>query len=239
MKFLTFTRYLPEEKPLLTACEAAPTRMKKMRLSFPVSPHLCLLLSALVPALLLSGCMGGKKAVGPYTGRTQSESRGVSQQAAKYVQPTGPASADQAAYARNILMPALARINSRIAAYEQKVQFWQDLSSRTDYSTLSSDQINQLSGCRLQASGLLADYKQLYDQLLNEQSMDSSRWLISRSLPSVEKKDITYLEGDCSRLLSGSGFLSAAGSRGAGTESLEASMATALADGDYARVISD
>lgn len=236
---MTFTRYLPEEKPLLTACEATPTRMKKMRLSFPVSPPLCLLLSALVPALMLSGCMGSKKAVGPYTGRTQSEPPGVTQQTVQPFQPTGPASADQTAYARDLLMPALARINGRITAYEQKEQFWQDLTSRTDFSTLSSGQINQLSGCRLQASGLLVDYKQLHDQLLSDQSMDSSRWLISRSLPAVEKKDIAYLEGDCTRLCYGSGFSSASGNTVAEMQALEASMATALADGDYGRVISD
>lgn len=239
MKSSTFIRYLPEEKPLLTACEATPTRMKTIRISFPVLPQLCLLLSSLVPALLLSGCMGNQKAVGPYAGRTQPQSSGISQQAAQPVQPTGPASAGQASYARDILMPALSRINGRITAYEQKVKSWQDLSSSMDFLNLSSDKMNQLSACRLQATGLLADYNRLHDQLLNDQSMDSSRWLVSRSLPAVEKKDIAHLEGDCTRLLFGSGFSSAAGSTVAGIESLEASMATALAAGDYGRVISD
>ena len=183
--------------------------------------------------------MGGKKAIGPYAGGTQTPPAGVPQQAGQPVQATGPASANQATYARDVLMPALARINGRIKAYEKKVQSWQDLNSRMVFSSQSPEQMNQLSACRLQATGLLADYNRLHDQLLNDQSIDSSRWLVSRTLPPVEKRDIAYLEGDCTQLLLGSGVSSAAASRVAETGPFEAGMAAALTAGDYDRVISD
>ena len=211
--------------------------MKKMRLSCPVPSPLSLLLSGLLTILLLAGCMGGKQAVAPYPGRAQAEIAGTSRQAGQLVGATGPLSSGQATFSRDMLMPAVARINGRITAYEQKLQAWEEVNSRIDFSTLTPERISQFSSCRLQATDLLDDYKRLHDQLLNDQPMDVSRWLVSQSLPAVEKKDLAYLEGDCARLLfavSPSG-----GVGGPAGPSFEESLARALAAGEYGRVISE
>jgi len=159
-----------------------------MRLSCPVPSPLSLLLSGLLTILLLAGCMGGKQAVAPYPGRAQAEIAGTSRQAGQLVGATGPLSSGQATFSRDMLMPAVARINGRITAYEQKLQAWEEVNSRIDFSTLTPERISQFSSCRLQATDLLDDYKRLHDQLLNDQPMDVSRWLVSQSLPAVEKK---------------------------------------------------
>jgi len=198
-----------------------------------------LLLSGLVSALLLSGCMVGKKPVGTYAGRPQTAAHGPGQQAGHPARSTGAAS-DQATYARDVLMPALIRINDRISAYEQKVKSWQDLTGRTASLNLASGQVEQLSGCRQQAADLLAGYKRLHDQLLRDQSVDKSRRLVSGSFFDLDKKDFAYLEGNCTQLLTGFGFSpSSAGSMTAGMQSLEIAMAAALTSGDYEQVISD
>jgi hypothetical protein len=103
---------------------------------------------------------------------------------------------------------------------------------------LAPEQLEQLSICRQQVTDLLADYKLIHDQLLRDQPMDVSRRLLNRSLPKTTKKDIAYIEGDCPRLLIDSAYIPVAGSTTAGMQSLESSMAVALARGDYGQVIS-
>jgi len=208
--------------------------MKNMFLSSTGLQRFCLLLFALVPALLLSGCIGGKETVGPY--RDSSSVTAPDQQAAQPTSSTGAAS-DQA-YARDVLLPALSRINDRISAYEQKSQSWQGVSNRMYSLNLAPGQLEQLSICRQQVTDLLAEYKLIHDQLLLDQSMDVSRRLLNRSLPKTNKKDIAYIEGDCSRLLTDSAYIPVAGSTTAGMQSLESSMAAALASGEYGQVIS-
>jgi tetratricopeptide (TPR) repeat protein len=211
-----------------------PIQMKNMFLSSTGLQRFCLLLFALVPALLLSGCIGGKETVGPY--RDSSSVTAPAQQAAQPTSSTGAAS-DQA-YARDVLLPALSRINDRISAYEQKSQSWQGVSNRMYSLNLAPGQLEQLSICRQQVTDLLADYKLIHDQLLRDQPMDVSRRLLNRSLPKTHKKDIAYIEGDCPRLLTGSGYSPAVGSMAVGMQSLESSMAEALARGDYGQVVS-
>ena len=210
-------------------------RMKNMFLSSSELQRFRLLLFILVAALLLPGCMGGKATVGPY--RDSSSVTGPAQQAAQSAHPT-EAALDQASYARDVLLPALSRINDRISAYEQKLQSWQGVSSRMYSLNLAPEQFEQLSICRQQVTDLLADYKQIHDQLLRDQPMDVSRRLLNRSLPKTHKKDIAYIEGDCPRLLTDSGYSPVAGSTVVGMLSLESSMTAALARGDYGQVIS-
>ena len=208
--------------------------MKNMFLFSTALQRFFLLLFALVTVLLLPGCMGGKETVGPY--KDSSSVTAPAQQAAQPTSSTGAAS-DQA-YARDVLLPALSRINDRISAYEQKLQSWQGLSSRMYSLNLAPGQLEQLSICRQQVTDLLAEYKQIHDQLLLDQSMDVSRRLLNRSLPKTHKKDIAYIEGDCPRLLTDVGYSPVAGSMAVGMPSLESSMTAALARGDYGQVIS-
>ncbi|MEA2113793.1 MAG: hypothetical protein U9P36_00215 [Thermodesulfobacteriota bacterium] len=200
-----------------------------------VLQHFCLLLFALVAAFLLPGCMGAKGTVEPY--RESSSVTDPAQQATQSVHPTGTAS-DQASYARDVLLPALSRINDRISAYDQKLHSWQGISNRMYFLNLAPEQLEKLSTCRRQVTDLLADYTKIRDQLLRDQPMDVSRRLLNRSLPKIHKKDIAYIEGDCPRLLTESGYSPVTGRTEVGMPSLESSMAAALARGDYGQVIS-
>jgi tetratricopeptide (TPR) repeat protein len=210
-------------------------RMKNMFLFSNELQRFRLLLFGLVVAFLLPGCMGGKGTVDPY--RDSSPVTGPARQTAQSAYPTGTAS-DQASYARDVLLPALSRINDRISAYEQKLQSWQGISSRMYSLNLTPEQQEQLSICRQQSTDLLTDYKQIHDQLLRDQPMDVSRRLLNRSLPKTHQKDISYIEGDCPRLLTNCGSSPVAGSTAVGMQPLESSMAAALAGGDYEQVIS-
>jgi tetratricopeptide (TPR) repeat protein len=210
--------------------------MKDMLLFSSVLQRFCLLLFVLVAAFLLSGCMGGKTTVEPY--RDSSSVTDPAQQAAQPAHPAGTAS-DQASYARDVLLPALSRINDRISAYKKKMHSWQGISNRMYFLNLAPEQLEQLSTCRRQVTDLLADYTQIHDQLLRDQPMDVSRRLLNRSLPKIHKKDIAYIEGGCPRLLTESGYSPVTtGSTVAGMPSLESSMDAALARGDYGQVIS-
>lgn len=209
--------------------------MKNMFLFSNVLQHFCLLLFALVAAFLLPGCMGAKGTVEPY--RESSSVTDPAQQATQSVHPTGTAS-DQASYARDVLLPALSRINDRISAYDQKLHSWQGISNRMYFLNLAPEQLEKLSTCRRQVTDLLADYTKIRDQLLRDQPMDVSRRLLNRSLPKIHKKDIAYIEGDCPRLLTESGYSPVTGRTEVGMPSLESSMAAALARGDYGQVIS-
>ncbi len=197
--------------------------------------RLCPLLFVLVGAIVLQGCMGGKETVGPY--RSGSAVADPAQQATKSVSPSGAAS-ENSSYARDVILPALSRINDRISAYEKKSQSWQGISSRIYSLNLAPAQREQLSSCRQQVTDLLAEYKQIHDQLLSDQSMDASRQLINRTLPKIQKRDISYIEGNCPRLLNNYGYGSVSNSPAAGMPSLESSMTEALARGDYGQVIS-
>lgn len=207
-----------------------PIQMKNLFLSTGLH-RFSLLLLTLVAALMLPGCMGGKGSVAPY--RDSSSVTGPAQQTAQT-----EAALDQASYARDVLLPALSRINGRISAYEQKLQSWQRISSRLYSLNLAPQQLEQLSTCRQQATDLLAEYKKIHDQLLLDQPMDESRRLLNRSLPKTHKKDIAYVEGNCPRLLTDSDCSTVAAKTVVGIHSLESTMAAALARGDYGQVIS-
>lgn len=235
LKIFTVSAASVHEKTFVDGPLGRPIQMKNMFLSSTGLQRFYLLLFALVAALLLPGCMGGKGTVGPY--RDGSSVTGSAQQAVQSVHSTGAVS-DQASYARDVLLPALSRINDRISAYEQKLQSWQGISNRMYFLNLAPQQLEQLSSCRQQVTDLLADYKRMQNQLLSDQPMEVSRRLINRSLPDTQKNDIAYIEGDCPRLLTDSGYSPVAGSTAMGMQLLESSMAAALVRGDYGQVIS-
>jgi tetratricopeptide (TPR) repeat protein len=206
--------------------------MENMRLTTNGSYRVRLLLCGMASAFVFSGCVRGVKTVGPYGGSTPTGSS--SQQAAQSSAGIIP---NQATYARDVIMPALSRINMRISAYEKKVKILQDVDNRAQSLDLSSDQHGNVINCRSQATDLLQDFKHLQNQLLREQPMQKTSDLITKSLPIIEKKDIVFLEGDCRKWLTGCAY-SAAHSKTAGDmKSVEASMNASLDSGDYSQVI--
>ncbi|RUM41010.1 MAG: hypothetical protein DSY80_09425, partial [Desulfocapsa sp.] len=202
-----------------------------MRVFFSGIFSITLLWTSLMLVVFLSGCVAGKQAKVSYNSGMYGSGHG-SGQADEY----SDRSVDQAAYTREVLMPVLIRINERISAYQGKVQFWQTVTERS--SLLLATKSEHVSRCSQQASDLLAGYKKLHDQLLKDQSVVRSRRLLSSSYFSLEKKDITYLEGDCSKI--GSGNPSSGSSVPSGVQKqFEKSMQTALEQGDYKRIINE
>jgi len=197
------------------------------------SHRACLLLCGMASAFLFSGCVGGAKTIGPYEGNAPAGSS--SQQAAK----SAPAGTfpSQVNYARDVVMPALTKINMRISAYEKKEKILQDVVSRSDSLDLTPGQHNQVMNCRSQATDLLADFKQLQNQLLREQPMQKTSDLLHRSLPVIEKRDIVFLEGDCRKWLTGCAYSAAHTNTARDMQSIETAMNASLESGDYRQVI--
>lgn len=188
-------------------------------------------------ALVLTGCAAGQKTIGSYQGASPSAGHGSGHPAAPAGRSAG-VSSDQAAFARDVLMPVLIRVNDRITAYEHNEKAWQEIMDRPSVSVIPAEQPEQFSRCSKQASDLLAGYTKLHDKLLKDQPAVQSRRLIRTTYFDLEKKDIAYLEGECPQLLSG--FTpSAVRYLASGTESLEKSMESALAKGQYEQVIHD
>ncbi len=182
-------------------------------------------LSTLVAVSLFTGCTGGGKAVDPY--RNGTTVAGSAQQA--------NAANAQANYTRDTVLPAVDRINERSASYENRLQTWKGVSSRLFFLHLSPGQEEQVFGCQQQVMNVLAEYKRVNDQLLGSRSMQVSRQLLSQTLPAVQRKDISYIEGTCPRLLMS--LNSAAGAEVGEIQTFEAAFNAALAAGNYAEVI--
>ena len=173
----------------------------------------------------LSGCVG----------KRISQPRPVNQ--SQQVSAAKKAAVEQGIHTREVLMPAIARVSQRIAAYKEKQKSWQDLNSRKGSLNLSPGQVDQLSVCRNQVTDMLRGYERLHEKLLSERSLNGSRRLITGTLLGIERKDIVYLEGGCPQMarLSGSAFSGAKSSTG--MSPAEADMTTALAKGEFNRVI--
>ena len=184
-----------------------------------------LALSTFTAATLFSGCTGGRKTVDPY--RSGTTVAGSSQQA-------GTADA-QAAYTRDAVLPAVDKINERIASYESRQQTWQGLSSRIFFLHLSPEQEEQVFGCQQQVTNMLAQYKLVHGQLLASRSVQASRQLLSQTLPEVQRKDISYIEDGCPRLLTSLNV--SCGAVPGEVQSFASAFNAALAAGNYADVI--
>lgn len=107
---------------------------------------------------------------------------------------------EKAEYQRQVLEPALATISGRISSYEQKLREWQELGSRKETLSLSPDEIELIVSCRNRVADLQEAYKNLQEQLLQEQSPAVSRELLFSSLSRFKENDIAYLEGECPKL---------------------------------------
>ncbi len=196
-----------------------------MRLSHITLRRRPLLLLALASLMVVSGCAGGKTSLTPYPGSASATGG-----------PT-PAGQEDGVAARQSLKPTLTWINERIASYEKKNQDWQQLSSRTVLLNLGAARIQELSACRLEATDLLAGYNQLHDRLLRAKASGSGGSLPSSTLVGLQQRDIKYLDGKCSQLLAEVDS-SLSGGMVANMAALESEMAAALADNDFATVIS-
>ncbi len=177
-----------------------------------------LLLSGVLALTLLAGCVTDRPMISPYEGRARREAamqeQPVRQPVRPKVQPgvrqpapleTGSGQPAESVADNDVLMPALTLINDRIFAYEQKLDAWKKLRERAETLHLDQEQVDRINTCRQELQDILLGYNALHQRLLQKRSISSAQLLAGTALLDLEKRDIEYLEGDCSGLLAGGG----------------------------------
>ncbi|MGD9948153.1 MAG: hypothetical protein AB7U29_06685 [Desulfobulbus sp.] len=141
---------------------------------------------------LVSGCAGDGQYVDPYQARAKREAA---------MQQAGGGQGSANATRRDVLLPAMTSINTRIHAYEEKLRAWQDVERRAGAMGLSSEQQNRINECRSQLQDILLEYTSLQKQLQQETQIDSAQLLAGNSLIQLNQQDIDYLESGCGNFL--------------------------------------
>lgn len=142
--------------------------------------------------LFLSGCATDSQMVDPAEARARREA--ATQQA-------GGAQPATEAVRRDVLMPAMASISTRIRAYEEKVKEWQEVKGKTGTVALPQDKLNRINECESQLQDILLEYNSLYKQLQQETRVDAAQLLAGNSLLQLNQQDIDYLESGCGNFL--------------------------------------
>lgn len=108
---------------------------------------------------------------------------------------------DPAAARRDVLQPAMTAVNTRIAAYNDKLQEWQDIERKSSTMGLPPDKLNRINECRSNLEHILLEYNALQQQLQRETSVDAAQLLAGNSLLLLNQQDIEYLESGCGNSL--------------------------------------
>ena len=113
-------------------------------------------------------------------------------------------SADEGAPAllprENLLMPTLTFINDRLFTYDRKLASWQQLIEESRNFQLSEDQNRELTSCLDKLNEIRAGYSTFHDQLLKREKLIAARLLTSQAFFELQKKDIAFVDGPCSRI---------------------------------------
>ncbi len=109
--------------------------------------------------------------------------------------------ADPAVARRDVLQPAMTAINTRIAAYSDKLQQWQDIERKSSTMGLTPDKLNRINECRSNLEHVLLEYNALQQQLQGETRVDAAQLLAGKSLLLLNQQDIEYLESGCGNYL--------------------------------------
>jgi tetratricopeptide (TPR) repeat protein len=102
---------------------------------------------------------------------------------------------------RDVLMPAMASISTRIRAYEEKLKEWQEVKRKTGTMALPQEKLNRINECESQLQDILLEYNSLYKQLQQETKVDAAQLLAGNSLLQLNQEDIGYLESGCGDFL--------------------------------------
>ena len=164
--------------------------MKKLYRPAGLQGH-TLAVTALAVAFLFSGCVGVQKVAPPY--RPGAARNAGIQQATE--------SSAHETYTRDVVRPAVARINGRITSYEERLQSWQAIEDRRAAFQFSADLEDKRQRCQQQVVEILSGYRQLHVALLRTQSIDTLRHLLHSRLPEIQSEDIAYIEGPCTGFL--------------------------------------
>ncbi|MCI5221688.1 MAG: hypothetical protein D3924_03145 [Candidatus Electrothrix sp. AR4] len=107
--------------------------------------------------------------------------------------------AEQLAYSRQVLEPIRSTVRGRISFYVQKMNSWQRLEHKTPLNR-SPEQGRKLISCRNKVADLHEAYNKLQIKLFNNQTVAADREQTIVSLQNLQKKDFSYLEGECPAL---------------------------------------
>lgn len=211
-----------------------------------------LFFSGILSLILLSGCVTDRHMISPYEARARREAAMQEQAVRQPQRPVtpGPAVREPASIGtgqpeepvadNDVLMPALTLINDRIFAYEQKLNQWKKLKDRAAVLNLDQEQVDRINTCRQELQDILLGYNTLHQRLLQKRSLSSAQLLAGTALLDLEKRDIAFLEGDCSELLAGGGETPQwiEGSRSSAVRKAADEIRDAADKADYEQVIS-
>ncbi|HEB51444.1 MAG TPA: hypothetical protein ENI89_12635 [Desulfobulbus sp.] len=209
-----------------------------------------LLFSSALSLTLLAGCVTDRRMVSPYEARARREAaieqqpvrqpaRPTPQPGVRQPEPMDSARPAESVVDNDVLMPALTLINDRIFSYEQKLNSWKELNRRAASLHLDQDQVDRINSCRQQLHDILLGYNALHQRLLGKRSISSAQLLAGSALLDLEKRDIEYLESDCSRLLADGGETPQwiEGSRSSAVRKAAEEISDAAGKAEYDRVI--
>lgn len=151
-----------------------------------------LVVTACCCGLLLSGCATDSRMIDPSAARAQREAamrqEGGGQPATEVVN-------------RDVLLPAMTSINTRIRAYEEKLQDWREVQKNSEILALPLEKRNRINECESQLQDILLEYTSLQKQLQQETRVDAAQLLAGNSLLQLNQQDIDYLESGCGAFL--------------------------------------
>ena len=183
-----------------------------------------LTLVSCVCGFFLSGCALDSGMVDP------SEARAKREAAVRREKPDQPATE---VVRRDVLMPVMSSISSRIRAYEQKIEEWREVERKTAAMTLPQEKLNRIDECRSHLQHILIEYNALQKQLQQETQVEAAQLLAGNSLLQLNQQDIEYLESGCGKLLA---ELKTA-SQPVAAVPADPQIKTAFDSGDYGQVI--
>ena len=102
---------------------------------------------------------------------------------------------------KDMLMPVMSSINSRIRASEQKIAEWKEVERKTATMSLPQEKLNRIDECRSHLQHILIEYTSLQKQLQQETQIEAAQLLAGNSLIQLNQQDIDYLESGCGKFL--------------------------------------
>nr|WP_320009985.1 hypothetical protein [uncultured Desulfobulbus sp.] len=145
-----------------------------------------LLVASCLCGALVSGCVSTGRYIDPYQARAEREAAMAQQE-----QGSGG----------DVLLATMTSINTRMYAYQEKLQRWQDLERSGATRGLSTQEQNQVNQCQAQLQDILLEYTSLQQQLKEQTHIEAAKLLAANSLLRLNQQDIDYLEGNCGKLL--------------------------------------
>ncbi len=99
------------------------------------------------------------------------------------------------------LLPSLEYVNTRIDAYQRKLERWKEIDKQSLLVNLNQETTEQMVGCFRQLQKMLKGYTTIRDWQLRTGYSDASAGKPDMSMQDLHEMDIAFLESSCGRLL--------------------------------------